>query len=294
MSNARSRLWSFQRQLLAVVLGTNEIASAVAVALTRAGYAVVMSHDPFPPVIRRGMAFHDALFDDYVEVGGLVGARADSLLELAAVVSSREQVAVTALSLTDLIALRAADALVDARMQKHHITPDLRRLARVTIGLGPKFVVGVNCDIAVETRPARTGAVVAAGATEEADGISRRLGGVGRERFVYSDVPGIWRTPVDIGMWVSKGFVIGRHDGSPVRAPLDGFVRGVARDATVTPAGVKLLEIDPRGRVACWTGIDERGRAIAEATIRAIKLLSARDAAADQIDEGAIAIGAQS
>ena len=294
MSNARSRLWSFQRQLLAVVLGTNEIASAVAVALTRAGYAVVMSHDPFPPVIRRGMAFHDALFDDYVEVGGLVGARADSLLELAAVVSSREQVAVTALSLTDLIALRAADALVDARMQKHHITPDLRRLARVTIGLGPKFVVGVNCDIAVETRPARTGAVVAAGATEEADGISRRLGGVGRKRFVYSDVPGIWRTPVDIGMWVSKGFVIGRHDGSPVRAPLDGFVRGVARDATVTPAGVKLLEIDPRGRVACWTGIDERGRAIAEATICAIKLLSARDAAADQIDEGAIAIGAQS
>jgi hypothetical protein len=48
----------------AVILGTNEIASAVAVYLHRAGYRVVLSHDPVPPVIRRKMAFHDALFDE--------------------------------------------------------------------------------------------------------------------------------------------------------------------------------------------------------------------------------------
>ena len=74
--NAHS-LYGFHTLRLAVVMGTNEIASAVAVALTNAGYGVAMSHDPFPPVIRRGMAFHDALYDDAIEVAGVVGERAE-------------------------------------------------------------------------------------------------------------------------------------------------------------------------------------------------------------------------
>jgi hypothetical protein len=284
MSQARSRLLSFQSQPLAVVLGTNEIASAVAVALTRAGYAAVMSHDPDPPVIRRGMAFHDALFDDVAEVDGIVGRRAESLLEIAAVTAQRDRVAVTSMTFTDLMALRAADVLVDARMQKNRITPDFRRLARLTIGLGPKFAVGVNCDIAIETKPEKTGAVVETGATEEPDGVARMLGGAGAERFVYTQRPGLWRTPVDIGMWIPRNFVLGRLDGLPIAAPIDGFVRGVARDETAMPAGAKLLEMDPRGRAACWTGTDARGRAIAQATLRAVHRHAARKAA----DEAAI------
>ena len=160
MSRAGQSLLSFQSRRLAVVMGTSEIASAVAVALVRAGYPTVLSHDPYPPVIRRGMAFHDVLFDDYVELSGYVGRRAESLLEIAAVVARKKSVAVTPLSLTDLLALRTADVLVDARMQKHRITPDFRGLARITVGLGPKFAVGENCDIAVETRPAHAGDLV--------------------------------------------------------------------------------------------------------------------------------------
>ncbi|MBB4198162.1 xanthine dehydrogenase [Rhodoblastus sphagnicola] len=263
-------LYAFQNLRLAVVMGTSEIASAVAVALTGAGYGVAMAHDPFPPVIRRGMAFHDALYDDPVEVGGVLGERAEGLLEIAAVLSRRARVAVTPLSLMELLAYRTADVLVDARMQKALITPDFRGLARLTIGMGPKFAVGENCDIAIETRPTRVGAVLTEGETEAADGVARQLGGVGRDRFAYSDRKGMWRTPVDIGMWVPKNFVIGRHDGMPVVAPIEGFVRGIVRDGAFVPAGVKLLEIDPRGREACWTGMDERGLKLANACLRAI------------------------
>jgi hypothetical protein len=286
MSKAGQNLFSFQTRHLAVVMGTNEIASAVAVALIRAGYPTVMSHDPYPPVIRRGMAFHDALYDDYVELGGIVGRRAESLLEIASVVARKKSVAVSPLSLTDLLALRVADVLVDARMQKHRITPDFRGLARITVGLGPKFVVGGNCDIAVETRPAHTGALVETGTTEEPDGEARLLGGVGRERFVYSGRAGVWRTPVDIGMWVPKGFLIGRHEGAPVLAPLDGHVRGVARDSAFAPEGVKLLEIDPRGRAESCRGADERGRTIAAATLKAVKLETARREAMAEMAAG--------
>jgi xanthine dehydrogenase accessory factor len=260
------------------VLGTNEIASAVAVHLVGAGYAVVLSHDPFPPVIRRGMAFHDARFGDRAAVERIEGERAETGAELAGVLAKPRHVAVTPLHLTDLIAWRGAHVVVDARMQKHRITPDLRGIVRHTIGLGPNFIVGVNCDIAVETRPGKEGGVVVEGRTDAADGIAPPLGGVGKERLIYSDRDGRWHTPIEIGMRVFKGFVLGHLEGAVLRAPFDGVVRGIVRDATRVPAGVKLVELDRRGRKSQWTGMDARGRAIGKATVKAILLRAAERA----------------
>jgi xanthine dehydrogenase accessory factor len=255
----------------AIILATNEIASAIAVRLSWERFRVVLSHDPFPPVIRRGMAFHDALYDDRAEVDGIVGKRAESAIEIVEALATSGAVAVTPLQLTDLITLRTPAIVVDARMQKHRITPDLRGVAGLAIGIGPKFNVRRNCDIAVETHPTRTGDLVANGETLLADGVARALGGVGKERFVYSTAQGVWRTPLDIGALVFRDYVIGYLDGLPVRAPIDGYLRGIARDGTLAPDGVKLVEIDPRGRQACWTGTDERGQAIAAAVIEAIE-----------------------
>ncbi len=260
----------------AIVLGTNEIASAVAVRLAWEGFCVALSHDPFPPVIRRGMAFYDALFDDRAEVDGILGRRADTILELVEVFADRKRVAVTPLHATDLITLRTPDAIVDARMQKHRVIPDLRGVARLAVGLGPNFVVGRNCDIAVETHPARTGELVKSGETQLADGVARELGGVGKERFVCAPRDGLWRTPLDIGARIFKGVVLGHHGGVPLAAPMDGYLRGVARDETFAPKDAKLVEIDPRGRAATWSGTDERGRAIATAAANAVLAASMR------------------
>lgn len=269
---------------LSVILGTNEIASAVAVHLRRGGLDVVLSHDPFPPVIRRGMAFHDVLFGDRRVIENIEGLRVDNAGEIAGSLADPDHVAVTALRPVDLTTMRRLDVLIDARMQKHRVTRDLRGIARVTVGLGPNFHVGMNCDVAVETRPARNGHVVATGATDAADGISSRLGGIGRERFVYSDRPGRWHTPVDIGIRTDAHAVVGYLGSQPVRSPFAGIVRGIARDGAQVPKGVKLVEIDPRGSQARWTGIDDRGRGIAEAAVRAIRLRSRQLAAATAID----------
>ncbi|NVO15175.1 MAG: xanthine dehydrogenase [Rhodoplanes sp.] len=260
---------------LAVVLGTNEIASAVAVLLTRAGQAVVLAHDPNPPVIRRAMAFHDALYDDVAVVEEVLGRRADRCVDIAPVLALDNSVAVTRLGLLDLMAHGRIDVLVDARLHKRRQTPDLRHLAGIAVGLGPGFLVGANCDVAVETRPAVPVRPVTAGRTEVADGVPSPLGGVGRERFVYSTVAGRWRSAVEIGKRVFVGFPVGHLDGVPVVAPMDGALRGSVRDGLEVPAGVKLLEIDPRGRNARWTGLDERPRRIAEATLAAIRLRAA-------------------
>lgn len=259
---------------LAVVLGTNEVASAVAVLLHRAGRAVVLAHDPAPPVIRRAMAFHDALYDDVAAVEEVVGRRADRFVDLAPVLAVENSVAVTRLGLLDLMAHGRPDVLVDARLHKREETPDLRHLAGIAVGLGPGFSVGTNCDVAVETRPAVAVRPVTAGRTEAADGVPSSLGGVGRERFVYSAAAGRWRSAVEIGKRVFVGFPVGHLDGVSVAAPMDGILRGSVRDGLEVPAGVKLLEIDPRGRNARWTGLDERPRRIAEATLAAIRLRS--------------------
>ncbi|WP_198924952.1 hypothetical protein [Nitrospirillum viridazoti] len=164
----------------AIILGTNEIASAVAIRLHQQGYGVVMSHDPSPPVIRRKMAFHDALFDDPVTLAGIAAERVDDGMAAAAALARRQGVVITELGLLDLIVIRTLDLLVDARLQKYSTTPDLRRLAKVTVGLGPGFTAGENCDFAIETKPGKQGALVRQGATEPADGIVRPLGNRGR------------------------------------------------------------------------------------------------------------------
>jgi xanthine dehydrogenase accessory factor len=259
-----------------IILGANEIASAIAVRLSWERFRVVMSHDPFPPVIRRGMAFYDALFDDKAEVDGIVGQRADTILEIFDTVNQSGRVAVTALQLTDLITLRSPTLVIDARMQKYRVTPDLRGIARLAIGVGPNFIVGQNCDVAIETHPDRTGRVLIAGKTRRADGVARMLGSIGKERFVYSSRQGVWRTPLDIGQRVFSGYVIGYLDELQLRAPMDGYLRGIARDGACVSNGVKLAEIDPRGRQACWTGTDERGRAIAAAVMDATEEAATR------------------
>jgi len=263
-------------QPFAVILGTNEIASAVAVNLHRSGYFVVLSHDPLPPVIRRKMAFHDALFDDPVTVGGVSARRVDCGLEILSRFGASKDVMITELGLLDLIVLRTLDILVDARMQKYQVTPDLRPLARFTIGLGPGFTAGANCDFAIETRPAKTGRILQQGPTDVADRMARRLGGAGAERFVYSTIAGRWHTPIEIGTRIFKDFVVGHLGGEPIRAPFDGVLRGVVRDGTEVPTGVKLLEVDPRGRKANWTGTDGRARAIASAVTKAIAIHNAK------------------
>ncbi|RTL87303.1 MAG: xanthine dehydrogenase [Hyphomicrobiales bacterium] len=253
-----------------IILGANEIASAVAARLTQEGCRVVLSHDPYPPVIRRGMAFHDALFNDHTEVDGVQGYRGETTLEIARILTITGVVAVTSLQLTDLMALRTPDILIDARMQKRCMTPHLRNIATLSIGLGPQFAAGVNCDVAIETHPDHTGELVESGETRPNDHIPRYLGGVGRDRFVYSARAGVWRTPLDIGARIFKDYLIGLVDGHRVVAPMDGFLRGIARDGVVVPQNVKLIEVDPRGRASSWTGTDERGRAIADAVYRVI------------------------
>ncbi|MBB5048036.1 hypothetical protein HNR60_002795 [Rhodopseudomonas rhenobacensis] len=263
-----SRAADHRRKRFAIVLGTNEIASAVAVFLHRADFGVVLSHDPDFPVILRKMAFADALYRDDVKLEEVRGERADDGMQVFQGLRTGDRVSVTRLGLADLLPVGTMDVLVDARLQQHRTTPDLHRLGKLTIGIGGGFSASSNCDVAIEAPPDRNAAA-------RHDGpLSGNAGATATETFACAQGAGRWRTAVEIGTPVQRGAVLGLLSGMPYRAPCDGVVRGLVRDDSNVPAGARLLEIDPRGRHAQWTGIDERGRSIAKAVLYAVQLHS--------------------
>lgn len=248
---------------LAIVLGLNEIASAIAVRLHNEGYAVLMAHDPACPVTRRGMAFFDALFDDKVTLGGVTAASADTTLAAERGVRAHQRITVTRLDLSELLIVGDVEVLIDARMHSGSVRPQLRRLARFTIGIGGGFASGKNCD-----------AMLSAGSADAAapDGETT----IGRGKLVLrSPAAGRWHTPLDIGVRIYKGFPLGYLGSTTIKAPVDGVLRGIARDDTNVPEGAELIEISTVGGVRRWWGLDTRGVRLAEGVHRALQTLGA-------------------
>lgn len=247
---------------LAIVLGLNEIASAIAVRLYNEGYAVVMAHDPGCPVIRRGMSFADALYEGKATLGGVTALSVDSTLAARFQVRAQACISVTRLDLSELLLLGNIQVLIDARLQVAAVTPQLRKLARLTIGVGCGFTPGEDCDATVTVDQER-----------HSDGSARRM------LLVRSPVNGRWHTPLDVGVRIYKGFPLGYLGSSIIKSPVDGVLRGIARDDIDVPAGAELIEIWTGTGARRWWGLDAHGSSIAGRVLRALQSLGAETAA---------------
>ncbi|WP_127088145.1 hypothetical protein [Aquabacter cavernae] len=265
---------------IAVVLGTNDVASAVGRALFLAGYGVVLSRDPAQPVLRRTMAYDVALDTGIAELDGVKARAADSLVDILNACTDRQAICVTIMELGELLCLGLIDVLVDARMRMRSLKVDIRPFARATVGLGPGFSAGRHVDVAIETAPEAIG-VLRAGATLAAHGRSTPLSGAGRERFARAEGAGLWLTAHAIGDQVAAAEVVGWCGEAPVQAPMAGHLRGLVRGGTQVPEGLKLLEVDPAvGGPSSWLGLAERPRRIADAVLEALDTLGTLSTAA--------------
>ena len=257
---------------LAVVLGTDEIASAVAVRLHQSGHGVVMCHDPDRPVIRRGMAFHDVLWGEMVTLDGVAGVPLECAIEMRLPATLGSAVRVGSLGLVDLLPVGPFAVLVDARTGLSSNVPDLRNLAALTVGIGPFFRSGINCDVAVESGRTAPGASATGNRGRRAGARASEARDPEHLR-IRAEVPGRWHTSHVPGVRVYRGMVVGHLGPVPVTAPRDGILRGVARDGVEIPEGAEVVEIDVRNRWRVrWTGIDDTAAEIAEAVERTLTL----------------------
>ena len=254
-----------------LIRGSGDIGSAVAHRLLRSGHRVVIHDVALPAAPRRGMAFTDAVFDGSAELDG-VRARRVELGELGSGAGDDVLVSV-AEQLGDVLAAVLPDLLVDARMRKRAQPEAQRGLARLTIGLGPNFVAGETTDLAIETQWGDDlGVVLRHGATKPLGGEPRAFEGHARDRFVYAPASGVMRTQAAIAQRVAAGETVATIGDEPLRAPLDGMLRGLVHDGVPVAAGAKVLEVDPRGDPSKVFGIGPRPRRIAAGVLEAMAL----------------------
>jgi len=255
-----------------LVVGGGDIGSAIAHSLFRRGIRVLVSERERSPHSRRGMAFTDALFEGQASLDGVTARWQPDLAGVRECWQRLDAVPVVTLPEESLISSLAFDAIVEATMRRYQAPPDLRSLAPCTIGVGPGYMPGENCHVAIETQwgPAM-GKVLRDRAPASRSGGPVALAGVTRERFAIAPAAGIWRTGLSLGQRVEAGEELGRLGQQQVRVPISGYVRGLSRDGVQVPAGQRVAEVDPRDEPQVF-GLGERPRAIAEGVVLALGL----------------------
>ncbi len=251
-----------------IVKGAGDIASGVAYRLFRCGFPVIMTELAQPTVVRRTVAFAQAVFDGCASVEGVRGRLAGTPDEALAVARAREIAVLVDPCAQALAGLRPA-ILVDAIVAKHNTGTRLDD-APVVIGLGPGFRAGVDADAVVETnRGHRLGRVILCGEAEPDTGVPAPVAGYGAERVLRAPAAGPFVGVRSIGDHVVEGEVLGYVAGEPILDPFDGCLRGLIQTGILVHRGMKVGDVDPRAtREHCFT-ISDKALAIGGGVLEA-------------------------
>ncbi len=248
------------RDALVVVRGGGDLGSGVAHRLAESGCRVVVLETEAPTVVRRRVAFAEAVRSGEVTVEGVVARR----VEIEDLPSLGRPGWVPVVVDPDGRAIGSLDpaCVVDARMAKRNLGTRIDD-APVTIGLGPGFEAGRDVDLVVETtRGDSLARLIEIGFASPNTGVPGEVGGASAERVMRAPAAGVFRAERSIGDLVEAGDVVGTIDGEPVRARIAGLVRGLVADGVTLPENGKAGDVDPRGREVDPAVISDKARAI--------------------------------
>jgi xanthine dehydrogenase accessory factor len=257
-------------ELIVLIRGAGEMASGVAHRLHQSHFKICMLEIPHPLAVRREVSFCEAIYGGEKEVEGV---RAKFISTPNEIQSAWKEGKIPLLVDSDgkkTKSLLKPDVLVDAILAKKNLGTHIKDAALV-IGLGPGFTAGKDVHIVVETnRGQNLGKMILNGTAEPDTGIPGEVGGFMVERVLRTMKKGIFRPQKSIGDRVSKGSVVAVVDDFPVIGKISGVVRGLLRERVEVRKGMKVGDIDPRGkRELCFT-ISDKARAIGGGVLEAI------------------------
>ena len=236
--------------ITAIVKGANDVATAVAYRLKKCGLDIIMTEVPSPLVVRRKIAFAEAVFEGVVTVEGMKAGLAGSV-EDALVMIEKGIIPVLADPETKVVKKISPQVVVDARMVKRNLDTNIKD-APLVIGLGPGFEAGVDVNVVIETcRGYRLGRVIHSGSAIPNTGIPGYIGGFAMERMIKAPVGGTVTNVRAIGDVVKKGEIVVTVGSTPVQSKIDGIVRGLVRDSITVSKGTRIANIDPRKEIDC-------------------------------------------
>ncbi len=259
--------------MLVVIRGAGDIATGVALRLHRAGMRVVMCDLPTPTSIRRTVCFSEAIRLGETRVEGVRGVLCADAATARAVARAGD-VAVLVDPDASCVAELAPDALVDAILAKRNLGTR-RGMAPVVVGVGPGFTAPVDCDAAVETmRGHYLGRVYYQGSPLPNTAVPGLIGGYAGERVMRAPADGVFEPCVEIGATVRAGDVCARVAGEPMRATIDGVVRGLLQAGVRVTAGMKSGDVDPRCHPEYIETSSDKALAVGGGVLEAILALS--------------------
>ena len=266
---------------LVVLRGGGDLATGTVCKLTRCGFDVVVLETAQPTVIRRTVAFAQAVYDGEATVEGLTAVKADSAYDCHKILSEGK-IPVLIDPQCKSIAELQPEAVVDAIIAKRNTGTSIN-MARIVIGLGPGFYAGRDVHAVIETnRGHHLGRVIYEGQAQENTGTPGSIEGYSSERIVRACASGTITGLSDIGDHVEKGQVIAYIDGAAVYAPLSGVLRGMIQSGIHVDAQLKIGDVDPRDkREYCYT-VSEKSRAIAGGVLEALLHLRLKHSKAGQ------------
>ena len=259
--------------MLVVIRGAGDIASGVALRLRRAGMEVVMCDLAVPTSIRRTVCFSEAIRLGEVRVEDVRGALCADAGEARSVAGSGD-VAVLVDPDARCVAELRPDALVDAILAKRNLGTT-RDMAPVVVGVGPGFTARVDCDAAVETmRGHYLGRVYYEGSPLPNTAVPGLIGGYAGERVMRAPADGVFEPCVEIGAQVAAGDVCATVAGVPMRATIDGVVRGLLQRGVAVREGMKSGDVDPRCHPEYIRSSSDKALAVGGGVLEAILALS--------------------
>lgn len=250
---------------LIIIRGGGDLATGVAVRLFNSGFDVFILESGAPTSIRRTVCLGQAVYDGEAEVEGIKAELRDGFVYpegyIPVMIDADMKVLETVRPL----------ALVDAVIAKRNI--GLRKdLCDIVVALGPGFAAGIDCHAVVETmRGHNLGRVIYKGFALPDTGTPGLINGIAGERVIHAGHAGKLKIIKDIGSIVKESETIAEIDGHPVKATINGLVRGMIRDGFRVYKGMKIADIDPREKELsnCHT-VSDKARALGGAVLEAV------------------------
>ena len=262
---------------LIIVRGGGDIATGTIYKLYKCGFQVLILETEKPSAIRRNVAYSEAVYQGKQKVEDVTCYLAKNLEEANRYLQE-EKLTMLVDPKGQAIASLKPVAVVDAILAKKNMGTTID-MAPIVIGVGPGFSAGKDVHAVVETkRGHRLGRVLYEGEAIKNTGIPGMIAGYGKERVVYSIAEGVYHNKKQITDIVNKDEIIAtvetKEGEIPIKATLDGILRGQIRDGYYVTKGFKVADIDPRIEEYenCFL-ISDKARCIAGGVLEAIMYL---------------------
>ncbi len=257
-------------EIIIIIKGAGEMATGIAVRLFQSNFKnILMLETKNPLAVRREVSFCEVIHDDTISVEGIKAQKIIQTDDIHTAWGSN-CIPVMVDPAWDSIEKIKPHVVIDAIIAKKNLGTNLSE-APLVIGLGPGFEACKDAHMVIETnRGHNLGRILLKGCPEPNTGAPGNINGYTTQRVLRAPCSGIFNSSLSIGALIKKNDVIGRVDGKPVVAQIDGVLRGQIRNHTEVKEKLKIGDIDPRANRQYCTTISEKARAIGGSVLEAI------------------------